>query len=112
MKYFVEEVPQSCWFCDCCHTKDYDSRYKIDGDKFCGIENMEVNDYYETQRKPDWCPLREISDEKNEVIETFARKIKDKAYWLETYTNAFGHTANNLIELVNEVVNQIKEEDK
>ena len=68
MKYFVESLPRSCFYCDCCHTKDFDYKYKIDGDKFCGIENMEVNDFYdynhETRRRPDWCPLREIPQKK------------------------------------------------
>ena len=69
MKYFVESLPKSCFFCDCCHTKDYDSRYKIDGEKFCGIENMEVGNYYDHNKfdndgRPNWCPLREIPKKK------------------------------------------------
>lgn len=28
-KYFVKELPVSCSLCDCCHTKPYDSRFKI-----------------------------------------------------------------------------------
>lgn len=67
MVYFVESLPKSCFFCDCCHTKDYDNRYQVSGEKFCGIENMEVNDYYdhnkETGCRPNWCPLREIPDD-------------------------------------------------
>lgn len=66
MKYFVEDLPKSCFYCDCCHTKDYDRRYKIDGEKFCGIENTEINyyKYYndETGCRPDWCPLIEIQN--------------------------------------------------
>ena len=65
MAYFVESLPKSCFFCDCCHKKDYDSRYKIDGEKFCGIENMEVCYYYDHNKydnvgRPNWCPLREL----------------------------------------------------
>ena len=68
MKYFVESLPRSCFYCDCCHTKEYDSRRKIDGEKFCGIENMEVNYYYDhnlydNNGRPDWCPLKEIPQE-------------------------------------------------
>lgn len=62
--YFVEILPKSCFYCDCCHTKNYDSKYKFDGEKFCGIENIEVNNYYdhneETSSRPNWCPLREL----------------------------------------------------
>lgn len=62
--YFVEILPKSCFYCDCCHTKDYDGRYKFDGEKFCGIENIEVDNYYdhneETGSRPNWCPLREL----------------------------------------------------
>ena len=68
MAYFVESLPTSCFFCDCCHTREYDTRYKIDGEKFCGIENMEVGDYYDHNKhdssgRPKWCPLREITNE-------------------------------------------------
>ena len=61
--YFVVNLPRGCSYCDCCHTKDYDSRRKIDGEKFCGIEDMEI-DYrlYNNDGKPNWCPLREIPD--------------------------------------------------
>ena len=69
MKYFVESLPRSCFYCDCCHTKQYDSRYKLDGEKFCGIENMEVGYYYDhnyedNAGRPNWCPLREIPEQK------------------------------------------------
>ena len=66
--YFIECLPNSCFYCDCCHTKSYDNRYKIDGEKFCGIVNIEINDDYydhndETGHRPDWCPLRMIPDD-------------------------------------------------
>ena len=49
-----------------CHEKPYDNRYKIEGEKFCGIENMDVNNYYcayynGLSVKPDWCPLKGIT---------------------------------------------------
>lgn len=67
MAYFVVSLPKSCFFCDCCHTKDYDRTYRIDGEKFCGIENMEVDYYYDHNLqnnvgRPNWCPLREVPD--------------------------------------------------
>lgn len=70
MAYFVASLPKSCFFCDCCHTREYDSRYKIDGEKFCGIENMEVDSHYDHHKynndgRPKWCPLREIPKEIN-----------------------------------------------
>lgn len=65
MAYFVESLPTSCFFCDCCHTKDYDNRYQFDGEKFCGIENIEVGYHYDHNKydnvgRPSWCPLREL----------------------------------------------------
>lgn len=65
MAYFVESIPTSCFFCDCCHERSYDLRYKICGEKFCGIENMEVGDHYDHNKydnvgRPKWCPLREL----------------------------------------------------
>ena len=74
MKYFVDSLPSSCLYCDCCHTKDYDRRYNINGEKFCGIENVEIGDYsnyYEDNNdRPDWCPLREIPDCLDKMIST------------------------------------------
>ena len=66
--YFVESLPQSCFYCDCCHTRDYDRRYRLDGEKFCGIKNMEVDDYYDHNKfdndgRPSWCHLREIPND-------------------------------------------------
>lgn len=68
MRIFVEKLPDSCSVCDCCHTKPYDNRRKIDGKKFCGIMDIDVNVYYydyndETYCRPNWCPLKEIPKE-------------------------------------------------
>lgn len=76
MKYFVEILPTSCFFCDCCHTKEYDNRYKIDGKKFCGIENIEVghhfdHNFYDNEGRPNWCPLREIPDKYSDVEDMY-----------------------------------------
>lgn len=61
MKYFVESLPETCEYCDCCHTKPYDSRHKIDGEKFCGILNEDVEVYYyHGNGRPEFCPLREV----------------------------------------------------
>ena len=71
-KYFVEDLPRSCFYCDCCHTKIYDNRYKIDGEHFCGIMDINVDgDYYDYNDgiccRPDWCPLRKIPNEHKEL---------------------------------------------
>lgn len=56
----VMDMPESCFYCDCCHTKPYDNKYKIDGEKFCGILNEDVGAYYyHGGEKPEFCPLRE-----------------------------------------------------
>ena len=60
MKLFVKNIPQTCVYCDFCHTKEYDSRRRIDGEKFCGILNEDVEIYYYSDRRPDFCPLNEI----------------------------------------------------
>ena len=68
MKYFVESLPRSCSYCDCCHTKEYDSRHKLDGEKFCGIENEDVEVfYYYGDGRPDWCPLKELPKKRKEL---------------------------------------------
>lgn len=58
--YFVEYLPKSCFYCDCCHTKNYKH--------ICGIKNMEVgihydHNEYDNDGRPDWCPLRMIPDD-------------------------------------------------
>lgn len=63
----VMDMPDSCFHCDCCHEKPYDNRYRIEGDKFCGIEDMEVDNYYnssysEEPMRPNWCPLKELPE--------------------------------------------------
>ena len=67
----VINMPTTCFECRFCHESLYDNRYKICGDNFCGIEYMEVNEYYELRSKPDWCPLIEIqhSDEFNNLMD-------------------------------------------
>lgn len=63
MKLYVENLPQTCEYCDCCHTREYDSRLKIDGIKFCGVENEDVeNYYYHGNGRPSWCPLKKIPE--------------------------------------------------
>lgn len=64
--FYVLDTPQGCFNCDFCHTKDYDYRERVDGEKFCGIKNMNVDDYcnYVNPRKPDWCPLKELPERK------------------------------------------------
>ena len=68
--FYILDTPKNCLRCDCCHSKDYDYQKSIDGEKFCGIENMNVDDYcdYVNPRKPDWCPLKEIPKEKEKIV--------------------------------------------
>ena len=64
MKVFVERLPSNCSYCDFCHTRPYDSRCKIDGEKFCGILNEDVEVYYyHGDGVPEFCPLKEIPEE-------------------------------------------------
>lgn len=60
--FIITDMPKSCFYCDYCHERDYNSNYQIEGSKFCGLENIEVNDFYyhENLRRPNWCPIREI----------------------------------------------------
>ena len=64
MKYFVKELPGNCSLCDCGHTKPYNNRHRIDGEKFCGILNENVEVYYYGDSRPGWCPLRKIPKRK------------------------------------------------
>lgn len=80
----VIDTPEGCVRCDCCHTKDYDFRERIDGEKICGIEKMNVDDYCDgiNLRKPDWCPLLDLPQKKEE--KQYLNK-KDNRGNIETY---------------------------
>lgn len=70
MKYFVESLPETCAYCDCCHTRPYNNRRKIDGEKFCGILNEDVEVYYHYGNgRPEFCPLKEVPDRKGKHYE-------------------------------------------
>ena len=60
----VMDMPNGCVYCDCHYEKDYDYRYKIEGEKYCGIKNINIDDFYDyvNPRKPDWCPLQPLPD--------------------------------------------------
>ena len=63
----ITDIPENCYYCDFCHTKDYDSRYRLDGEKFCGIENINVDNYCDIDfdgfvSRPDWCPIKSLSE--------------------------------------------------
>ena len=65
MRIFVEKLPSSCFYCDCCHARAFNPWERLDGEKFCGIENEDVDRYYKAAyddilERPDWCPLEEI----------------------------------------------------
>lgn len=72
MKFFVEELPESCSLCDCCHTKPYDSGLKTDGEKFCGILNEDVEVYYYySDGRPEFCPLRKIPYKYTDIADMY-----------------------------------------
>ncbi len=58
------DFPESCLTCDFCHERDYDNRQMIQGKRFCGIENVEVDRFcfYERPGKPDWCPVKKFPE--------------------------------------------------
>lgn len=80
----VIDMPSGCSYCDFCHTKDYDPRYKIDGDKYCCIKELNVNDYYydeKPRRKPNWCPLKTLPEKKNVVSTDTTGAVAVKFGW-------------------------------
>ena len=63
----VMDMPDCCFHCDFCHEKAYDRRYQIEGEKFCCVEDIEVDKYYnsfysEEPMRPSWCPLKELPE--------------------------------------------------
>ncbi len=75
------DTPEGCIRCDCCYTKDYDFRERIDGERICGIENTNVDDYCDciNLRKPDWCPLWDLPEKKeeNKYNNSYEKGMKD-----------------------------------
>lgn len=65
--FVTVDFPESCLNCDFCHEREYDNRQMIQGKRFCGIENVEVDKYCSDERagKPYWCPIRTIPEKKS-----------------------------------------------
>ena len=77
----VMDMPDCCFHCDFCHEKHYDRRYQIEGEKFCGIEDMEVSEYYdsfysEEPMRPRWCPLKEMPEKMKYCNGTYNGEVK------------------------------------
>lgn len=94
----VMDMPDSCFHCDCCHEKPYDIRYQIEGENFCGIENMEVDDYYAgfysgKLMRPSWCPLKALPSEINGEI-----KIRSDEY-SDGFTDGFNSCLDEIYKL-------------
>ena len=67
----VIDMPTNCVNCGYCHTRPYDNKNKIDGEKFCGILNEDVEVYYyHSDGRPEFCPLKPLS-EKQEISKYF-----------------------------------------
>lgn len=80
----VIDMPSSCFYCDFCHTKDYNCNYQIDGDKYCCIKELNVNDYYYDEKpipKPKWCPLMSLPEKKIVVPMDTASEVVFKYGW-------------------------------
>lgn len=70
MDYFVEKIPLNCFYCEACHTRNFNpySRRRTDEKKFCGIENFDLDDiFYDYERlyRPDWCPLKKLPSKRD-----------------------------------------------
>lgn len=65
MKFYVDKLPESCRYCDLCKEKEYDHEKRLEGDKFCAIDDSDVThcceqSYYGNDYIPDGCKLREL----------------------------------------------------
>ena len=103
MKYFVENLPENCMYCDCCHTKPYDNRHKIDGEKFCGILNEDVEVYYyHGDGRPEFCPLRELPKKKREIYQLNRRYSSGE---FETYGVSVDNLAIGYNQCIDDILN-------
>lgn len=86
----VMDMPKGCFYCDCHYEKDYDYRYKIEGEKCCGIKNINIDDFcdYVNPRKPDWCPLKEMPEK------------QDEDCWPDEYEAGFAWGWNSCIDYI------------
>ena len=93
MKLFVENLPQTCACCDFCHTKEYDSRYELDVEEFCGILNEDVEVYYyHGDGRPEFCPLKEIP---KKMDESYLASQKDGIK--QSYKHGWNNCINEMI---------------
>ena len=94
----VMDMPDSCFRCDCCHENPYNSKYRIEGEKFCGIEDIEVDKYYdsfysEEPMRPSWCPLKELPTKESGEI-----KIRSDEY-SDGFADGFNSCLNEIYKL-------------
>lgn len=69
MKFYVDKLPESCRYCDLCKEKEYDHEKRLEGDKFCAIDDSDVThcceqSYYGNDYIPDGCKLKEFPKKK------------------------------------------------
>lgn len=57
----VMDMPESCFDCNLCHINGRDGEYNCQAFEVARQVNSE------TYEKPDWCPLRELSEYKRTV---------------------------------------------
>ena len=108
----VMDMPDSCFHCDCCHEKPYDRRYRIEGEKFCGIEDMEVSEYYdsfysEEPMRPSWCPLKEMPEKMKYCNGTYNGEVKGWNLCLEEILERIINTAS-VGKGIRQIVNEAK----
>ena len=64
--FIVIDMPNNCWECECCITKNY--AHSFGGEEYCGVTRQKVVDYFNSKTKPDWCPIKPLSKETEKLL--------------------------------------------
>ncbi len=61
----LDEMPTECFKCKLCQFA-FDSDLFEEGEAFCVVEGKSVENNLDNGSKPNWCPLRELPEKKQE----------------------------------------------
>ena len=80
----VIDMPESCFDCPC------ESEY------LCGLARKEL--FYEADRKPEWCPLKEMPNKRGKLFLTDRSQKDTELIFKAAYTNSYTDGWNACIE--------------
>lgn len=60
----IDEMPDNCFKCKLCQFA-FDSELFEDGEAYCVYESESIQENFDNESKPEWCPLRALPEKKS-----------------------------------------------